>query len=245
VLFQILPISPGSLVRGFYVLYLVIKERNFKDYNIAVFLGFFKYIGYLAFPIQMTYHYPVLARFMAAHWATEFVHIVPVFGEHGALLEHKVFYVFYNWPLTIRRRMKKIAEVRAKLKPRYWHIPLCIIAAIVILEFVDSVYISNVRNLPKLSEIWWLVVIISLFCGAVMTLNAAGAKLWKRFAASAIAGASVGIIATSVSLVLSYKMGFKADEVVIDCLWKTFLFVLLSTLGAILAELRLPEPDLK
>ncbi|GAI08361.1 unnamed protein product, partial [marine sediment metagenome] len=88
VLFQITPISPGSLVRGFYVLYLVIKERNFKDYNIVVFLGFFKYIGYLAFPIQMTHHYPVLARFMAAHWATEVVHIVPVFGERGALLEH-------------------------------------------------------------------------------------------------------------------------------------------------------------
>jgi hypothetical protein len=45
--FQVIPLSPGSLVRGFYVLYLVIRERNFKDYNIAVFLGFFKYIGYL------------------------------------------------------------------------------------------------------------------------------------------------------------------------------------------------------
>ncbi|HCO93703.1 MAG TPA: hypothetical protein DIU00_07100, partial [Phycisphaerales bacterium] len=64
-LFQVVPISPGSLTRGLYVLYLVIRERNFKDYNIAVFLGFFKYVGYLAFPIQMTYHYPVLARFMA------------------------------------------------------------------------------------------------------------------------------------------------------------------------------------
>jgi len=53
-LFQVVPISPGSLARGLYVLYLVIKERNFKDYNIAVFLAFFKYIGYLAFPIQMT-----------------------------------------------------------------------------------------------------------------------------------------------------------------------------------------------
>ncbi|MBW2193129.1 MAG: hypothetical protein JRF27_04995, partial [Deltaproteobacteria bacterium] len=54
-LFQVVPISPGSLVRGLYVVYLVVKERNLKDYNIAVFLGFFKYIGYLAFPIQMTY----------------------------------------------------------------------------------------------------------------------------------------------------------------------------------------------
>jgi hypothetical protein len=106
-LFQVVPISPGSLVRGLYVLYLVIKERNFKDYNIAVFLGFFKYIGYLAFPIQMTYRYPTLARFMAGHWATEAVHVVPVFGERGALLEHKIFNLFYNWPLTIRRRMQQ------------------------------------------------------------------------------------------------------------------------------------------
>ncbi len=51
-LFQVIPISPGSLVRGLYVLYLVIKERDFKNYNIAVFLGFFKYVGYLAFPIK-------------------------------------------------------------------------------------------------------------------------------------------------------------------------------------------------
>ena len=87
-LFQIIPVSPGSLARGLYVLFLVIKERNFKDYSIALFLAFFKYVGYLAFPIQMTYRYPTLARFMAGHWATESVHAVPVFGESGALLEH-------------------------------------------------------------------------------------------------------------------------------------------------------------
>jgi hypothetical protein len=106
-LFQVVPISPGSFVRGLYVVYLVLRERNFRDYNIAVFLSFFKYVGYLAFPIQMTYHYPALARFMAAHWATAGVHIVPVFGERGALLEHGVFCLFYNWPLTIRRKMRR------------------------------------------------------------------------------------------------------------------------------------------
>ena len=76
---QILPISPGSLIRGFYVVYLMIKDRSFKDYSMAVFIGFLKHIGYFAFPIQMTYRYPALASFMAAHWATDAVHIVPVF----------------------------------------------------------------------------------------------------------------------------------------------------------------------
>lgn len=128
--FQVTPISPGSLTRGIYVLWLVIRERNFKDYNIAVILGFFKYVGYLAFPIQMTYRYPTIARFMAAHWATEAVHAVPVFGEGGALLEHRIFGLFYNWPLTLRRRMGLRAELRQKLKPRWGHlIPVATVAA--------------------------------------------------------------------------------------------------------------------
>jgi hypothetical protein len=103
---QIIPISPGSFCRGLWAVGIAIYDRSFRDYNIAVFLSFAKYIGYLGFPIQMTYHYPALARFMAAHWATQTVHIVPVFGERGALLEHWIFRLFYNWPLTIRRRMR-------------------------------------------------------------------------------------------------------------------------------------------
>jgi hypothetical protein len=138
--FQVVPISPGSICRGLYVLYLVIRERNFKDYNIAVFLGFFKYVGYLAFPIQMTHHYPALARFMAGHWATEAVHIVPVFGERGALLEHWVFNLFYNWPLTIRKRMNQRAQIRARQKPRYWHVLACSLMMAATLGFADRLW---------------------------------------------------------------------------------------------------------
>jgi len=134
-LFQVVPVSPGSLVRGLYVVYLVIKERNFKDYNIAVFLGFFKYIGYLSFPIQMTYRYPALARFMAGHWATEAVYIVPVFGEKGALLEHSVFDKFYNFPLTVRRKISERSELRAGKKAHNWPVALfaCIGSALFLL----------------------------------------------------------------------------------------------------------------
>ncbi|MHC4951230.1 MAG: hypothetical protein ACYTEU_09655, partial [Planctomycetota bacterium] len=69
--YQIVPISPGSFCRGLYTTIMAIRDRNFKDYNIALFLSYFKYVGYLAFPIQMTYRYPAMARFMAAHWATD------------------------------------------------------------------------------------------------------------------------------------------------------------------------------
>ena len=96
--FQVFPISPGSICRGLYVVYLMIRERNFKDYMVAAPLSFAKYIGYLAFPIQMVTSYPALSRFMASRWATDAVHIVPVFGEKGALFEHMIFDLFFNVP---------------------------------------------------------------------------------------------------------------------------------------------------
>lgn len=235
-LFQVTPISPGSLTRGLYVLYLVIRERNFKDYNIAVFLGFFKYVGYLAFPIQMTYHYPVLARFMSAHWATDAAHIVPVFGERGALLEHWVFCLFYNWPLTIRRRMRKRAEARAKLKPRYWHISLCAVATAGILGMADYIYFQNSGETPGLRNIWWLVILAPLICGAAVTLGCRGAVLGKRIATAAVSGILTGAIYAGVSALLSHDGG-----IVASCLWRMFIFAILSTIGAIITEIKLPE----
>ncbi len=103
VFLQTTPISPGSMTRGAYVFFMMIKDRDFKNYWIAAFVSFWHYIGYLAFPIQMVAKYPDLARFMAGRWAAKLVNIIPVFGERGALLEHWMFDAFFNAPITIRR----------------------------------------------------------------------------------------------------------------------------------------------
>jgi hypothetical protein len=238
-LFQVVPISPGSLVRGLYVLYLVVRERNFKDYNIAVFLGFFKYVGYLAFPIQMTYHYPVLARFMSAHWSTEAVHIVPVFGERGALLEHWVFCLFYNWPLTIRHRMRKRAGARASKSERYWHAGLCAVGAAGIFGLVDFAYLQKFGELPGLRDIWWLAIFVPLVCGAAVTLGCGGATLAKRVVAAATCGVLIAVLHTAASAMLGHSSGAAAS-----CVWRIFIFAILSTIGAIITELKLPDTDM-
>ena len=242
VLFQVIPISPGSIARGLYAVAIMIYDRSFKNYNIAVFLSFFKYIGYLAFPIQMTYHYPVLARFMAAHWATEAVHIVPVFGERGALLEHWVFGLFYNWPLTIRRRMQSRARMRASIKPRYWHVGTCAVAAAAIFGIADFTYLENVGRLPALKDIWPLTILIPLICGSIVTLAAGGASLPKRIIASAVCASLVSLLYTTASAILGYPSGITPAALMITLLWRAFVFTILSTVGTILTELKLPEP---
>jgi hypothetical protein len=242
-LFQVVPISPGSLVRGLYVVYLVIRDRNFKDYNIAVFLGFFKYIGYLAFPIQMTYRYPTLARFMAAHWATEAVHMVPVFGERGALLEHGVFCLFYNWPLTIRRRMQKWAHIRATMSPRYWHVTLYAILGSAVFGIVDFACLKVLGELPGLKQTWWLALVVPMLCGTMVTVGAGGAPFGKRIAGAAVCGALMAVFYTAAFSIAGHGATMAFADTAIALLWRLFLFTILSTIGGLVTELKLPEPS--
>lgn len=236
--FQIVPISPGSLTRGLYVLYLVIRERNFKDYNIAIFLGFFKYIGYLAFPIQMAYRYPILARFMAGHWATEAVHTVPVFGENGALLEHKVFSLFYNWPLTIRRKFNDRTKRRAMLKPRFWHVGIYAILGSALLILTDNLYLHFHGSIPSLKEIWWLILLLPLLGGAGVTIGCGGARLNKRIIAAIVFAIWTAAGYAIVTVIMSGYVGdFNMIETISGFVWRTFLFSIFATIGILSAEL--------
>jgi len=238
-LFQVIPISPGSLARGLYVLFLVIKERNFKDYNVALFLAFFKYIGYLAFPIQMTYRYPTLARFMAGHWATESVHIVPVFGESGALLEHGVFCLFYNWPLTIRRHMDLRARKRALMIPRYWHVAVTAVGAAGILIGADMLYLKYTGIVPHLKHVWWLIIAIPFIGGVLVNIICGGAPMMKRIAAAG----TFGIFTSLIYMIIATSTGLhdyaNAFQLCIACLWRLFVFGLFASIGALAMEFRL------
>jgi len=121
-IFQVTPISPGSIARGSYVVYLVISERNLRNYSVAVLVSFWKYIGYLGFPLQMVRQYPALSRLMAGRWAKSIVHFVPVFGESGGLLEHAVFDLFFNLPLSIQRAFKA--------KPLRWSVATLLVTTV-------------------------------------------------------------------------------------------------------------------
>lgn len=245
VLFQITPISPGSLVRGLYVVYMMIKDRSFKDYNIAVFLGFFKYIGYLAFPIQMAYRYPELARFMAGHWATEAVHVVPVFGEGGALLEHWIFGIFYNWPLTIRRRMQSWKDYRETLKSRYWHMPLYAVLAAALLTGSDYLYRHYTAVTPTLGDTWWLITLAVIFFSALVTMGCGGAVLSKRIMTASFWGILLALIYTAARAYFIFNNTMPLGDVLTDAAWYLFIVTFLAAVTAVVTELRRKDPRLK
>jgi len=251
-LFQVTPVSPGSLVRGLYVSFLILRERNFKDYSIAFSLSFLKYIGYLAFPIQMAYRNPELARFMAGHWATGAVHIVPVFGERGALLEHVIFDLFYNYPLNIRRRIRQRRELRAALKPRSWHVPLCMLAGALVLALSDVVYFNLTGRIPTLGDIWWLAILVPVFAAGAAASFAGGASLSKRMKMGASCGVLIGLLYAASNTLLDSFLAQEGGGMLVSqhilgqigltALWRIFLFTILAIIGVFIAETRPLKP---
>ncbi|MCG2816258.1 MAG: hypothetical protein L6425_10045 [Candidatus Aminicenantes bacterium] len=247
-MFQVTPISPGSLVRGIYVTILVLREKNWKDYNIAFSLSFFKYIGYLAFPIQMAYRYPELARFMAGHWATGAVHLVPIFGERGALLEHAVFDLFYNFPLTIHRRLQERKKRRLALRPRLWHAPLFVFLGTLALVASDIVFFRLNGRIPALKDTWWFILIIPLVISGLISRGAGGASLGRRLFIGIFGGAVTALLyQICQSALLPAVLSLSPDPIpfmslagktLLAALWKMFLFTFPAALGAVWMETR-------
>lgn len=246
--FQVTPISPGSIVRGLYVSFLVLKERNYRDYNIALYLSFLKYIGYLAFPIQMAYRYPTLARFMAGHWATGVVHIVPVFGERGALLEHAVFDMFYNYPLNIRRRIRHRSKLRSGLKPRYWPFPLSVLVGVFLLALLDVIHFLVIGFIPQFGDIWWLALWVPIVMAGTLSFWAGGVRLNKRIFLGAICGALIGFLYPGIDAALSILFAQGMNETLgsvqflgklaLTGLWRAFLFTIVAVIAAFAVEAR-------
>jgi len=238
-LFQLIPISPGSLSRGLYVLYVAIRERNFKDYRIALPLAFLKYVGYLSFPIQMTYSYPTLARFMAGFWATRTVRFVPVFGESGALLEHKIFTLFYNVPLTIRRKMVERAERRKLQRPRLWH------AVFVVLVFAGlggySEYLSILRfeSGHGLRQMAPMLIAAGFLGGILVNTGSGGASSSQRMTLVLVSGISIGVLIAAISSALNVHVLSTPILILSNIFWGSFIVGLLSVVGAVVAEFKI------
>lgn len=251
VFFQIIPVSPGSFARGLITTTVAIKDRTFKEYNLALFISYFKYIGYLAFPIQMTYRYPVLARFMAAHWATDAVHIVPVFGERGALLEHGIFDLFYNWPLTIRWRMSRISTFRRSIPVRLWHIPLAGLAAGALMTLSHWLYLYSNFQTPDRDNFWLLkplflpALLVSLLSGWIVTKYAGGLGRGRRLLAAGLAGMLSAVLYTFGAFAIENQIAIPDPVWLFPFIWRVFSFTIFALIGALIAEVKTQDPELK
>ncbi len=246
--FQVTPISPGSFLRGAYTTFLVLKERNFKDYKIAFAISYLKYIGYLAFPLQMAYRYPELARFMAGHWATGAVHIVPIFGERGAWLEHTVFDLFYNYPLSLGQRIEKRNARNTAKKTRQWAALLAALGGIALLFLLDWGFIRLYARIPAFRDIWFAALLPPFLMGFAASVWSRKDSLGGRLVTGVFAGILLGIGYAGMNALLTPFLlpdgtGTVLNVNLIGAMamnagWRAFLFAILAFAGAFLSETR-------
>jgi len=76
-------------------------------------------------------------------------------------------------------------------------------------------------------------------------LGCAGAELWKRIVAAAVCGVAAGALYTAVSAMLGQAHGIMVGEIATGCVGRVSVFAVLSTIGAVVTELKLPDPDLE
>jgi hypothetical protein len=141
--------------------------------------------------------------------------------------------------------MPEIAAVRAKMKPRYWHITLCALVPAVILITAEIYYLNNLSRQPSLKDIWWLLFLMPFLAGIAATLWCKGAVLWKRIIAATVCGCLTGSVYTAVSIKLILTKGLEISDLMKYWALIIFVFTLLSAIGAIITELKLPDPELK
>ena len=132
--------------------------------------------------------------------------------------------------------------MRAAIEPRYWHMILYAVGGAGIFFTADYVSLRHTGALPRLMEIWTLSALVPLLCGALSTLGAGGAELWKRIIGSALCGSVMGLASTVFTGLIGYSELIGFGELVVRCAWSVFIFAILTTLGAIITELQLPEP---
>lgn len=188
----------------------------------------------------MAYRYPELARFMAGHWATSAVHAVPVFGEKGAWLEHFVFDAFYNFPLTVRRRVKRRAAAQRGLRPRYAHAPAFAVAGMGLLAGLDFGWFRLRGAVPALKSVWGVAILTALLVAAFVSRAAGGAGLGRRILLGTASGALTGLLYAFANTWLPaiYGAAPGAGGLGAKCLWNVFLFAVAGVVGAAVAETR-------
>jgi hypothetical protein len=55
--------------------------------------------------------------------------------------------------------------------------------------------------------------------------------------------AAVGVFSTLISAVLGAADAIGFSEIAVVCLWRIFVFTILSVLGLLFTEIKLPEPE--
>jgi hypothetical protein len=116
---------------------------------------------------------------------------------------------------------------------------------IIIFVTVDMMWFIYNEQIPSLRDIWYFSSAFPIFCGMMVTIFAGGLVMWKRFANAAVCGGFIGFFSIlTLYLYLGEEIASISDVLIMG-VWRAFAFAVFAAIGAIIAEINLPDPDLR
>jgi hypothetical protein len=108
---------------------------------------------------------------------------------------------------------------------------------------IDLIYLNQSAGLPGLKQIWAFALAIPLLCGVTVTLGAKGAEIKRRIIAAALCGVAAGVFSTIISSAIHGGNPIGFSEIIVNSIWRIFIFTIFSVIGLLLTEIYLPEPS--
>jgi hypothetical protein len=113
----------------------------------------------------------------------------------------------------------------------------------VLFAIVDLAYRHQGLEPPSLPDIWYLAILIPALAGAAVTAGAGGTVLGRRIVQAAVCGVATGALyALAHNLLGSWQGPAELAKLLI---WRVFIFTILTVIGAIITELKLPAPHIE
>jgi hypothetical protein len=105
-------------------------------------------------------------------------------------------------------------------------------------------WLNQTGTVPSFRNIWYATAIFPAICGSIVTLYAGGLVIWKRFLWAAATGLSAGLLYTVLTALIAGSSGL---DISTPSTWpfRLFFFAVFACIGAIITELRLPDPQLE
>jgi hypothetical protein len=90
-----------------------------------------------------------------------------------------------------------------------------------------------------------LVFFVPLAAGWVVTRFAGGLSRGKRVGAAAVCGLLTGIVYSLAAFRMEQQWDLEQTALLVPMIWRAFAMAIFCTLGAVIAEIRQADPDLK
>ena len=96
-----------------------------------------------------------------------------------------------------------------------------------------------------IKPLFCLILFVTLAAGWAVTRFAGGLSRGKRIGAAAICGLLTGLVYSLAAFGMEQGWEIEQVQLLVPMIWRSFAMTIFCTIGALITEIRMSDPDLK